>query len=169
MTRNVRPVRIEGDTVFVPLTKGYVARCSVDDLDVVAPWNWTASEHGKTVYACRTVSIGGKKNRLWLHRAIMQAGPGQQVDHADCDGLNNTRENLRFATDVQNAVNKRLTIRNSSGFKGVSWNRLCRKWQAHIVLDGKSRYLGLFDEPEAAHAAYVSAAERAYGEFARAA
>jgi hypothetical protein len=165
--RDVRPYWVDGDTVFLPLTKGYVARVSLADLDIVKDWNWTASVHGRTVYACRTISIGGKKNRVWLHREILQPPPGLFVDHIDCDGLNNTRGNLRVANDKQSATNKRIGVRNTSGFKGVSWNRDCSRWQAHICVDGSSRYLGLYETPEQAHAAYAEAAQRAFGEFAR--
>lgn len=167
MAREVRTIRVEGDVAFVPLTKGYTATIDAADVDYVSQWNWTASVTGHTVYACRTLSVDNKKNRVWLHRDLMRAEPGQIVDHADCNGLNNTRANLRFATEQQSAVNKRLLRRNTSGFKGVSWNRDCSRWQAHICIDGKSRYLGLYPTPEQAHAAYAEAAQRAFGEFAR--
>jgi hypothetical protein len=76
-------------------------------------------------------------------------------------------ENLRPATKSQNAANRGKTCNNTSGFKGVWWRRRYRKWQATIGVNGKRFYLGMFDTPEAAHAAYAAAAQRLHGEFAR--
>jgi hypothetical protein len=92
-----------------------------------------------------------------------------QIDHADCDSTNNTWCNLRIATSSQNRFNQKLTVANTSGFKGVSWDKRCGKWLAKITYQHMKVRVGLFDTPEEAHAAYVEAAQRLHGEFARAA
>jgi hypothetical protein len=92
----------------------------------------------------------------------------ERIDHRDGDKLNNRIENLREATVSQNAANKKMNITNRCGFKGVRATENNR-WRATIETNSKSYSLGTFDTPEEAHAAYVNAAKRLFGEFARAA
>lgn len=89
------------------------------------------------------------------------------VDHKDGDGPNNRWTNLREATLSLNAANAKRPSTNTSGFKGVTFNKSARRWQAQIKKDGRSIYLGLFDKPEDGHAAYAAKAKEMFGEFAR--
>jgi hypothetical protein len=121
---------------------------------------------GYTPYAVRSVRQNGKSRRIYMHRAIMGAAKGQQVDHIDGDGLNNCRYNLRLATAAENQHNARRRIDNISGYKGVYWKMAQRKWCSQIQLNGKNQYIGLFICPiEAAHA-YDRKAIELHGEFA---
>jgi HNH endonuclease len=90
------------------------------------------------------------------------------IDHRDGDATNNCWNNLRRATRSQNNANRRRPRHNTSGYKGVSIDRKAGKWRAAIGRNGKVNYLGTFLTPQAAHAAYVAAARKHYGEFARA-
>jgi hypothetical protein len=72
---------------------------------------------------------------------------------------------LRTATPSQNSANRRRPQNNRSGFKGVFAYR--GKWRATISKNGKSVLLGTYPTPQAAHAAYVAAARKLFGEFAR--
>ena len=100
---------------------------------------------------------------VWL---IIYGTVPYEIDHIDCDKLNNRIENLREATRVDNGANRRMTVRNTSGSKGVTWNKRAGKWQASCGRVGG--YIGMFDTKEAAALAYAEAAARRYGEFARA-
>ena len=93
--------------------------------------------------------------------------PSSHIDHIDVNGLNNRIDNLRLATTAENTRNSRLSRRNTSGFKGVTYDRWRCRWKSAIKVIGKSRHLGYFDTPEAAHAAYRAAAKNHFGEFAR--
>lgn len=95
--------------------------------------------------------------------------PDHFVDHSDCDHSNNRWSNLRVASAAENCRNRRRSSVNRSGFKGVHWRVERSKWVASIAVDGKNRRIGSFDCPAAAHFAYVIAANKHYGEFARAA
>lgn len=111
-------------------------------------------------------------NRLWKTHRIAFAlhhgrWPNGLVDHANGDNSDNRACNLREADFMQNAQNQKLSARNRSGFKGVSWAGHIKKWQAHIKLGYKSRYLGVFDNAEDASAAYQRAALEQFGAFAR--
>jgi hypothetical protein len=81
--------------------------------------------------------------------------------------LDNRDENLRIATVSQNRCNRRATLKNTSGFKGVTWDKDHSKWRAEIRVERKLKYLGLYNTPEAAFAAYCVAAQQMHGDFAR--
>jgi hypothetical protein len=89
----------------------------------------------------------------------------QTIDHRDGDPMNNRWNNLRKATPSQNSANKRRPRNNRSGFKGVFGYR--GKWRATISKNGKSTFLGTYPTPLAAYDAYVAAARKMFGEFAR--
>jgi len=90
-----------------------------------------------------------------------------EVDHVDGDRANNKIENLRLATVPQNRMNRRKSKANTSGRKGVSWNKASKKWVAYIKAHGKRKHLGFFECLEEAHAAYRKAADEMHKEFAR--
>jgi len=80
--------------------------------------------------------------------------------------LNNTRDNLRICTRAQNVQNQRVGTRNTSGFKGVSWQKCANKWIAYIKQGNKRRHLGLFTDVADAARAYDKAARELFGDFA---
>jgi hypothetical protein len=93
--------------------------------------------------------------------------PDRWIDHSDGDFTNNRFENLRLSSVSQNAGNMKMRSDNSTGLKGVERKR--SKFAARIRHEGVRHNLGVFDTAEEAHAAYFSAAQRLFGEFARAA
>lgn len=108
------------------------------------------------------------------HRIIwcMIAGewPSEEIDHEDLDGSNNKWANLRQASPTQNRWNQGIKKSNTSGYKGVYFQKFSGKWMARIRVGEKQRlYLGIFDSPEEAGAAYNKAALQYHGDFARAA
>lgn len=107
-----------------------------------------------------------KAHRLaWLLTTGQDPGD-KQIDHINCVKSDNRLENLRLATNQQNAFNQRRKSTNSTGHKGV-WLHPNGRWRARISIDGRSINLGYYDTPESAHQAYVSAASFWHGEFAR--
>lgn len=92
---------------------------------------------------------------------------GMVIDHIDNNPWNNSLSNLRLATRSQNNMNRSMDSRNKSGFKGVSWSKECNKWVAQIGANKKHYHLGVFDDPQKAHEAYVDAAKRLHKEFAK--
>jgi hypothetical protein len=166
MARQPRPIRVEGDVAYVPLTKGYEAVIDAADVPLVAGFCWCAKKDRSTTYAVRNVWDGGKKRHLSMHRAIMGAAPDVLVDHRDGNGLNNRRStNLRLATQSQNQWNKRPVKEYAP--KGVTWCKCKQKWRAHIAVHGKLRSLGRFSTKEAAADAYAKASAALHGQFGR--
>lgn len=159
-----RPIRIEGDLAYIPLTKGYVATIDATDAHLVDDFNWRSLVVSHLVYA-----VTGNANATLLHRLITSAPDGVYVDHKNRDGLDNRRDNLRLATPAQNQHNQRTNTANHSGFKGVHFHKNGGKWRAQILVNGTRVSLGLYDTPEAAHSAYCAASSTMHGEFGRAA
>jgi len=140
----------------------------VDETDaaIVTKWRWRMSKprNGKS-YIVR--SNGGRNGTIYLHRFLLDAPKGVQVDHTDGNALNNRRDNLRLCTPSENACNRGKTCLNKSGYKGVSFRSDTKKCRAQIEKLGKIYSLGSFNSPQLAHAAYVIASVKLHGEFAR--
>lgn len=138
------------------------------DYAALSNWSWHVTRSGNRYYVARNV---GRRVFL-MHREIMNAPQGTDVDHINGDSLDNRRENLRLATRKQNQANRRLGRNSTSGFKGVSrydYGRCKGKglWMASIRINGKKTTLGYFKSKEAAARAYDAAATRHFGEFAK--
>ena len=126
-----------------------------------------AAGFGNQWYAHRSEWMGAKYKTVLMHRVIMDAPKGMDVDHINGNGLDNRKENLRICTRSQNLHNSKKPSTNTSGYKGVIWNKQCRKWQAKIHTSGKTRHLGLFVGILDAARAYDEAAVTDHREFAR--
>lgn len=119
---------------------------------------------------------GYKYTKLWgkrysVHRLVWLyhhgCFPTNDIDHIDGDRLNNRIENLREATRKENTLNTGMRTNNTSGYKGVSWNKRAGKWSSEAWMNGKKNYLGLFLTPSAASNAYNTFCKEHHGEFYR--
>ena len=164
---HIRDILVIGNLAFVALTQGRVAIVDATDAHLVSGENWQFSSHPTTEYAGRSQWAGNRYVKVKLHRVLMNAPDGLQVDHIDGNGLNNRRCNLRLVTNTQNCWNQRRAKNNTSGYRGVSFDARRGCWQANIRVNGKLKYLGRFETPKDASAAYDAAALKAFGQFAR--
>lgn len=120
----------------------------------------------------RYVSVDGSRYLSYrliyaLHHEIPLSELPDLIDHKDGNALDDRPSNLRPATCAQNQMNRRRRIDGASGFKGVAWKRQLGRWTAQIMVNGKSKHLGVFDDPAEAHSAYMAEAKIHFGEFAR--
>ena len=89
------------------------------------------------------------------------------VDHKDRNTKNNSLSNLRWVTRQQNNMNKTKSKSNSSSlYKGVCWRKQNKKWQSYIKFNGKTIYLGYFNNEIEAAQMYNEKATKHFGEFA---
>jgi hypothetical protein len=130
----------------VPLTKGLFALVDDDDFAEVSKLKWRAGPHG---YA-----ISGGKTTIYMHRFILGARKGQEVDHINHQRRDNRLSNLRFLSHLLNRVN------NSS--RGIFYKH--RKWFARVKHLDREYQLGAFKmEAEALTAVRVARESIFYG------
>jgi hypothetical protein len=127
-------------------------------------------------YACHYHSEweNGKKHRIstLMHRVILERMVGRKLeprehcDHINENKLDNRRSNLRVATHGQNQQNRRTQFNNTSGVKGVSWNKRKNHWHAEIQVNNKKIFIGCFKDLSKATVAVAEARKKYHGEFA---
>ena len=108
-----------------------------------------------------------------VHRLVANAfinNPDNKncVDHKDNNRTNNNISNLRFATSKENNQNRKLSSRNTSGCKGVCFDKRAKKWHAQIKIDGIRVHIGYYDNLEDAKIARVNRANEAFGVYTNA-
>ena len=165
------PVINGGATMIIPLAgvsaKGRTALIDAADYPLVGDYRWHLMEQqkyqGRTSGPYVATTAAGVGRRVFMHTLITGY---PLTDHINHNGLDNRRSNLRAATTAQNNHNQRPQIGTSSRFKGVTWHKQIKKWQAAIKIDGRCVYLGVFLSEEEAALAYNAAALDAYGEYA---
>lgn len=166
------PDPVEG-CIWIPLRnrrRQIVAYTLIDEQDASLAYTaWHLKPEGYAAGRLRPTHLHqgpmSRKIRL-LHREILQAPYGMEVDHINRNRLDNRRCNLRFATSGEQARNVSLNTRNTTGYKGVSFLPGARRWSASVKFDGATYPLGLFKSPEAAAFAYDFAARALHGQFA---
>lgn len=132
-----------------------------EDLEKVVNFPWRVSTKGYAVYS----SDSGKSYQM-LHNVILNVPNGSGVDHINRNKLDNRKSNLRFAHNYQQGQNRDLNPNNTSGFKGVSFNKTKLKFQASIKFGYEQKHLGYYNTAEEAAAVYNQAARLYFGENA---
>lgn len=138
------------------------------------PAKWNTRYSGKIAGTVCTyhnrilIRIDGKQyqaHRLaWLY--MTGEWPQDDIDHKDCNRLNNKFNNLRSCTHTQNCANTKGRS-GRCGLKGVDYHKRMKKYRARIRMGGTQVFLGNFDTPDDAHEAYCKAVYKFHGEFAR--
>ncbi len=154
----------------IKLTQGQFAL--VDDADYIelSQYKWHVHKDliGK-LYARRTsIKKKGKHFEISMARQILglEKGDPREADHVDHNTLDNRRDNLRVCTHQQNSSNRKVRSNTSSQYKGVCWHRLAKKWMVGIMVNGESKYLGLYESETEAALVYNKAAKKYHGVFA---
>ncbi len=153
----------------IRLISGDVAFVDDEDLSMASQYRWSPSRvNGVTKYAMTSVrDANGKGRTVYMHRLIADAPKRVEVDHINCDGLDNRRANLRLASRSENACNVLKTAGRSSMYRGVSWYKALSKWEAYIMKGKKQKLIGRFESETEAALAYDANARELFGDFAR--
>ena len=128
----------------------------------------------KVAFGCCSLATPGHY-QVWVDGALYPAHviiwvlvtgewPDRDIDHANGVKTDNRWSNLRKASRSQNSANRKIHCNNVLGFKGVSPKG--SRFLAIVVKDYKVVYRGTFLTPERAHAAYIKAAKKWFGDFA---
>lgn len=150
--------------IEIPLTRGKKTQLDDADWDLIKDYKWFYAP----IYAStNSKKEDGPRRTLFMHCMIMGR---MGVDHINGDSLDNRRCNLRPATALQNAHNRRIN-NNPTGYKGVRLyynpvKDIPKKYKACICFKYKPIFLGLYDTPEEAALAYNKKATELFGEFA---
>lgn len=144
-----------GDYAILSIRRrnGLLLQCMVDSLDIPKlkefdhQWSAFWSPTARTWY----VECRHNQRLVRLHRWLLNAPEDLHVDHWDHDGLNNRRQNIRCVTRTVNQLNHRMQTNNTSGFRGVVWDKGRQLWQARVKVQGQNRLLGRFSNPEEAN------------------
>ena len=133
-----------------------------EDLDKIKNYYWYKDKCG---YA-----IAQHDGRVLLvHKIIMESPDGYDVDHINGHGSkwDNRKCNLRICSHMQNSWNHKLSVKNTSGYNGVSWNNILGKWHAYINYNNNRINIGYFENIEDAIEARKQAEIKYYGEYSR--
>ena len=151
--------------IHFPLTRNKSALVSGCDIEFLQEWRWCAVKKGGIWYASRGLSDG---TTIYMHREIARRAGiiSDYIDHIDRNGLNNTRSNLRAATQGQNIANAGMFKNNTTGFRGVTYDKSRGCYKAAIKFNQKYKFIGRFATPVEAASAYDEAAKILFGDFA---
>ena len=141
----------------IPLFGGGHTCVDEKHFDELAKYNWYFSKGYVNSF------INGKQ--ITMSRFIMQPSDSEVVDHINGNRLINTEYNLRICTMSQNNKNLPKFISNTSGHKGVGWDKRKNKWCVKITKDGKNHHIGYFDKLEDAAEASKAARLKYHGEY----
>lgn len=153
----------------IPLPSGDVAIVDDQDFEELSKYKWRVKiNNNGTKYAHRHQyinGVNGTRTTVKMHRQILNAPKGMDVDHINRDGLDNRRCNIRLCTRSQNMMNVGTTSNNTSGIKGVYYSKQHACWCCTITINGKQKSMRWFNNKEEAQAAYIRVGVAHYGEF----
>lgn len=125
----------------IKLTQDKFAIVDDKDYEYLSRWSWQLHTGG---YAYR--GIGKNSASIYMHREVNKTPDGLLTDHINGDKLDNRQSNLRTADRSLNAINTGIRSTNTSGHKGVSWNKQHSKWESYIWKDNKKYNLGIYEK-----------------------
>lgn len=146
--------------VYVNNEENKIMLCDIDDWNTLKKYYWREDPNG---YA---IAINDY-NTIRFHREVMKVDDSKiQVDHINGDRMDNRKVNLRLCTNQENSMNKYKNSNNSSGYKGVYYDKERNKWRGAIQFNGKSiKSSKRYNTPEEAYAWYIEKSNKLFGDF----
>lgn len=150
---------LSGDYGIGYTTDGRSFYFDKEDFDLIKDFGWYFNNKGY-------VKARTKDNKsIALHRLVMNVQDNRVIDHIDHNVVNNCKYNLRIVTRQQNAMNSKISKNNTSGFKGVQFDKNRNKWFALIRVNNKQIHLGYYDNINDAAQARKEAEDKYFGEY----
>lgn len=138
-----------------------------EDFKKVSKYKWRINDSGYVMRQSGNARIKELRKTIRLHRFIMNLKNNSIfIDHINGNKLDNRKSNLRLCTKFQNNVNVPIGRNNTSGFKGVSFNKLRKKYYAGICYKKIQYHLGVFVNKIDAARVYNEKAKELFGDFA---
>lgn len=128
------------------LRRGSFALVDDEDYERINQWKWQENRDGYAFRSHYWYEDGIKKQRgMYMHREVMGAKKGEELDHKNRNKLDNRKSNLHLTDRVGNCRNRGVMSHNTSGVSGVHWLESKRRWIVRIG-DGSSKriYVGSF-------------------------
>jgi hypothetical protein len=150
---------------YVELSQNKRAKICDCHYDLIKDFKWCVMGGKWGNYAVRAQRIGGKRKTVLMHRVIANLEDGVEVDHKNRDGLDNRCSNLRAATSSQNKMNRGLQSNNTSGYRGIIWDSINKKWKVNIKVRGVVHWLGRYNDLNKAIEIRQEAEAKYFGEF----
>jgi len=147
----------------IKLTQGKYALVSDEDYECLNQFHWSVDGNGYPQKAIKTKK-GWRPIRM--HRYLLKLKKKEHCDHINHNKLDNQRVNLRKCTQKENNRNLPMMITNTSGFRGVWWDKFKNKWHSNISVNNKTIHLGRFKNIKDAAKIYNQAALKYFGDFA---
>jgi hypothetical protein len=144
------------------LNQGKIALVDDEDYDLILTRKWYFE--GRYVKMTNKSRVGSES--MYMHRFILPTKRGYDIDHINGDKLDNRKCNLRIATRSQNTYNRGKLSNNTSGYKGVCYDKSRSQFLASIGLNGKNKYIGRFNDAISAAKAYNEIALKLHGAYA---
>ena len=149
---------------IIQLNNGGCALVDATDFRRLSRWKWTRDGYG---YALRFYGPRHNQKQIRMHRAILDAPDGIQVDHINGDPLDNRRRNLRLCNNSQNQMNKKIRKDSKTGLKGVTLHKSSGLYMARLKKDKKLMHCSYHKTPEEASRTYNLVALKYHGKFAK--
>lgn len=156
---------VYNDTVFVKFSNcSEYFLCDLEDWLRLKDYCWFKNRNGYAV-----TNIPESRKMVYFHKFVMDKEGNKIVDHinriSDGNICDNRKNNLRLVSYYENIWNSKLRCTNTSGCKGVSWNKSMNKWEVRIMVCGKEIRLGYFYNIEDAIDARKKGELKYYGEI----
>lgn len=155
--RNSYEIRGDVTVIFLKRRDGKILETLIDTDDFekvnALPVKWFShlDKGTKSFYVRANIKIGNTHKTILMHRYIMDANDMSLIDHINRNSLDNRRNNLRTVNHIENGQNKSIVSKtNSSGVRGVFWNKQTRSWKVMLKVNKKQIFLGYFKEKEKA-------------------
>lgn len=151
---------VYGDITFVFTSNNNIILIDTEDFHLIKDycWNITLNEYAQA----RDCSNG---SLVLMHRIITNAPNDKIVDHKNHNTLDNRKNNLRVCDYENNNANQLLSKNNTSGYKGVYWDKEKNKWEVKIGFKSKNLHIGYYENIKDAIKSRLQAEIKYFGEF----